>query len=121
MRRARPSVLVLTGALLDGHNLGLVREQLWDGVSVVGLTDVADDALEARLRMAGYADLFAKPVAVEEVADAVQRRLERRALAELTGLVGESEANNIPRICSARSSGNRVSAASCLTAKFQLA
>ena len=92
MRRARPSMLVLTGALLDGHNLGLVREQLWDGVSVVGLTDVADDTLAARLHMAGYADLFAKPVAVEEVADAVQRRLERRALAELTGLVGESEA-----------------------------
>lgn len=92
MRRARPSMVVLTGALLDGPNLGLVREQLWDGVSVVGFTDVADDALTARLRLAGYAELFAKPIAVEEVADAVQRRLERRALAEVTGLVGESEA-----------------------------
>jgi len=92
MRRARPSVVVLTGALLDGPNLGLVREQLWDGVSVVGFTDVADEALQARLRLAGYAELFAKPIGVEEVADAVQRRLERRALAEVTGLVGESEA-----------------------------
>jgi DNA-binding NtrC family response regulator len=92
MRRARPSVVVLTGALLDGPNLGLVREQLWDGVSVVGFTDVIDEALQARLRMAGYTELFAKPIAVEEVADAVQRRLERRALAEVTGLVGESEA-----------------------------
>ncbi len=92
MRKARPGVLVLTGALLDGPNIGLVREQLWDGVSVVGFTDVADDALTARLRGLGYADLFAKPIAVEEVADAVQRRLERRALAEVTGLVGESEA-----------------------------
>lgn len=92
MRRARPSMVVLTGALLDGPNLGLVREQLWDGVSVVGFTDVADDALITRLRLAGYAELFAKPIAVEEVAESVQRRLERRALAEVTGLVGESEA-----------------------------
>jgi DNA-binding NtrC family response regulator len=92
LRRARPGVLVLTGALLDGPNIGLVREQLWDGVSVIGFTEVVDDALVARLRALGYAELFAKPVALEEVADAVQRRLERRALAELTGLVGESEA-----------------------------
>jgi DNA-binding NtrC family response regulator len=92
IRRARPAVVVLTGALLDGPNLGLVRDQQWDGVSVLGFTDVADEPLLARLRLAGYAELFAKPIAVEEVADAVQRRLERRALAELTGLVGESEA-----------------------------
>jgi DNA-binding NtrC family response regulator len=92
LRRARPGVVVLTGALLDGANIGLVREQLWDGVSLLGFTDVADEALVVRLRGLGYAELFAKPIVVDEVADAVQRRLERRALAELTGLVGESEA-----------------------------
>jgi DNA-binding NtrC family response regulator len=92
LRRARAGVVVLTGALLDGANIGLVREQLWDGVSVIGFTDVADEALMARLRGLGYAELFDKPIIVEEVADAVQRRLERRALAELTGLVGDSEA-----------------------------
>ncbi len=92
LRRSRPAVLVLTGALLDGANLALVQEQLWHDVSVVGFTDVADALLLARLRAAGYAELFAKPLAVEEVADAVQRRLERLALAEVTGLVGESEA-----------------------------
>ncbi len=92
LRRARPSVLILTGALLDGPNLGLVQEQLWHNVSVIGFTDVSDDALLARLRAAGYAELIAKPVVIEDVADSVLRRLERSALGELTGLVGESEA-----------------------------
>lgn len=92
LRRARPAVLILTGALLDGANIGLVQEQLWHDVSVFGFTDVADDALLNRLKAVGYAELFAKPIIIDEVADAVQRRLERRALAEVTGLVGESEA-----------------------------
>jgi DNA-binding NtrC family response regulator len=92
LRRARPGVVVLTGALLDGANIALVREQLWEGVSVLGLTDVADASVTMRLRSAGYAELFPKPIVVEEVADAVQRRLERQALAERTGLVGESDA-----------------------------
>ena len=92
LRRARPGVVVLTGALLDGANIALVREQLWEGVSVLGLTDVADPSVTMRLRAAGYAELFAKPIVVEELADAVQRRLERQALAERTGLVGESDA-----------------------------
>jgi DNA-binding NtrC family response regulator len=92
IRRVKPGVLVFTGALLDGPNLGLVREQLWEGVGVIGFTDVEDDALRARLRAEGYVALFAKPIDVVEVAEAVERRLHRRALAEVTGLVGESEA-----------------------------
>lgn len=92
LRRAKPAVVVLTGALLDGANLGLVQEQLWHDVSAVGFTDVTDDELELRLTNAGYAELFAKPLDPEEVADAIERRLERRALAELTGLIGESAA-----------------------------
>jgi len=59
---------------------------------VVGFTDVVDDALLDRMKSVGYVELFAKPVIIDEVADAVMRRLERRALAEVTGLVGESEA-----------------------------
>ncbi len=92
LRRARPSVLVLTGALLDGANIALVQEQLWHDVSVVGLTDAVNQELLDKLRAVGYAELMSKPVVVEELADSVQRRLERRALAEVTGLVGESEA-----------------------------
>lgn len=92
LRRARPDVVVLTGALLDAANMSLVRQLLWDNVAVIGFTDVADPAMGARLRDLGYADTWPKPVRIEEVADSIRRRLERQRLAELTGLVGESAA-----------------------------
>ncbi|MBU6366029.1 MAG: sigma-54 dependent transcriptional regulator [Gemmatimonadetes bacterium] len=92
VRRHPPAILVLTGGLLDPNHVALVRWLLWENVTVVGFTDVADPALAERLAELGYADAWAKPVAIDEVADALRRRLERQRLAELTGLVGESEA-----------------------------
>ncbi len=92
LRRARPDVLVLTGALLDPAHVALVRQQLWENVAVVGLTDVSDSDMFARLRGIGYAETWAKPVNIDDVVDGIRRRLERQRLAELTGLVGESEA-----------------------------
>lgn len=91
LRRAHPDMLVLTGALLDGANVGLVRQQLWDGVPVVGFTDVSDPAVHDRLMDVGYAETWAKPIVLDEVVDGIRRRLERQRLAQLTGLVGESE------------------------------
>ncbi len=90
LRRAAPDVIVLTGALLDGANVALVRQQQWDGATVVGLTDVADPAARERLEAIGYAETWSKPIDVDEVVAAIRRRVERRRLAELTGLVGES-------------------------------
>lgn len=92
LRRARPDVVVLTGALLDAANVSLVRRLLWDNVAVIGFTDVDDPVMGARLRDLGYADTWPKPVRIDEVADSIRRRLERQRLAELTGLVGESAA-----------------------------
>ncbi len=91
LRRARPDVLVLTGALLDAANVALVRQQLWEGVPVVGFTDVSDALVTERLRDVGYVETWSKPVVLEEVVDGIQRRLDRQRLATLTGLVGESE------------------------------
>ncbi|MBP6771583.1 MAG: sigma-54-dependent Fis family transcriptional regulator [Gemmatimonadaceae bacterium] len=91
LRRAAPDMLVLTGALLDSANVALVRQQLWDGVPVVGFTDVSDPVMLERLREIGYAETWSKPVVIEDVVDGIRRRLERQRLARLTGLVGESE------------------------------
>jgi DNA-binding NtrC family response regulator len=91
LRRAAPDMLVLTGALLDPANVALVRQQLWDGVPVVGFTDVSDPVMLERLREIGYAETWSKPVVIEDVVDGIRRRLERQRLARLTGLVGESE------------------------------
>ena len=92
VRRERPDALVFTAGLLDAPQVALVRALVWDGVPSVGLTDVSDPAATARLREAGYAALCPKPVVAGEVAAAVRRMLERRRLAEQSGLYGESEA-----------------------------
>ena len=94
IKRARPSLIVVSGDLADPSNVGLLREQLWAGIPVVGLLDSAgDDGVQReRLRALGYTELFAKPVDVEEVALELRRLMERHALQESTGLIGESEA-----------------------------
>lgn len=92
LRRARPTVLVLTGALLDNANVALVRQLLWDNVAVIGFTDVADPHMLERLREIGYTETWPKPVVIDDVVDSVRRRLERGRLAADTGLVGESAA-----------------------------
>ncbi len=91
LRRAAPDMLILTGALLDAQNVALVRQQLWDGVPVVGFTDVGDPGMLERLHDVGYAETWPKPIVIDEVVDAIRRRLDRQRLATLTGLVGESE------------------------------
>lgn len=90
--RARPELIVLTGNLADPLNQKLVRDQLWDGVAVVGLADIADPVLIEKLMSIGFVDIYTKPVAPAELADAVRRVLERHRLAESTGLIGQSAA-----------------------------
>jgi DNA-binding NtrC family response regulator len=92
IRREKPDVIVLTGALIDPQNVALVREMLWEGVAVVGLADVRDPEIDERLRSIGFAEVYAKPIVVDEVADAIRRLLDRHRLSRLTGLIGQSEA-----------------------------
>ena len=92
LRRARPAILVLTGALLDAANVALVRQLLWDNVAVLGFTDVVDSSMHERLRELGYAEVWSKPVVIDDVVDSIRRRLERQRLAQITGLIGESAA-----------------------------
>ena len=92
IRRERPDVIVITGQLRDALHLHLVREALWEGTAVVGLADVMDPSLQEQLRAAGYTDVYAKPVRIEEVGDGVRRVLDRQRLSHMTGLFGDSEA-----------------------------
>jgi DNA-binding NtrC family response regulator len=91
IRRAKPDLIVLTGDLTDAANVGLLREQLWAGTPVVGLMDGDDPAMRERLRTLGYVELFSKPIALDDTATGVRRLMERHALQEQTGLIGESE------------------------------
>ena len=91
IRRAKPDLIVISGELHDAATVGLLREQLGAGIPVVGLTDGDDPVQRERLRALGFVDLFAKPIVVDDVADTLERLLERHALQEATGLIGESE------------------------------
>jgi DNA-binding NtrC family response regulator len=92
VRRTRPELIVLTGNIADPVVRQVVRDQLWEGTAVIGLADVADPQLIERLRAIGFVDVYTKPVVAEDLFDAVKRVLERRRLAESTGLVGQSDA-----------------------------
>jgi DNA-binding NtrC family response regulator len=92
VKREKPDVIVVTGNLLDPSTHSLVRQQLWDGAAVLGLADVGDRDLEERLRATGFSEVVTKPVPTEELFDRVKSLLDRRVLAERTGLYGESEA-----------------------------
>ena len=91
VQKQKPDVIVLTGGLVDQPNVQLVKQQLWDGAAVVGLSDIDDPTLRERLRSLGYVEIWTKPVDVTEVFDGIRRILERRRLAEVTGLMGESD------------------------------
>jgi DNA-binding NtrC family response regulator len=91
VKRERPDVIVFTGNLLDPQVVALVRQQLWDGAAVLGLADIGDPQLDARLRALGFSEVITKPVQADEAAARVKALLERRRLAEETGLYGESE------------------------------
>ena len=92
IRRAKPDVIVFTGALLDPQTLGLVRDQLWGGASVIGLADIGDPAVEQRLRGLGFAEVLTKPVTADALRASVTELLERQRITRETGLWGESEA-----------------------------
>jgi hypothetical protein len=68
LRRAKPEVVVMTGGLLDPHNVQLVRELLWDDIAVIGFADVRDPDIDDRLRATGYLEVFSKPVVLDEPA-----------------------------------------------------
>ena len=91
IKRAKPAIIVMSGELTDPANIALVRELLWAGTPVVGLMDGDDQAQRERFRMLGYIELFTKPISVDDVALGVRRIVERHALQETTGLIGESE------------------------------
>jgi DNA-binding NtrC family response regulator len=92
LRRTRPEIVVMTGGLLDPHNLQLVRELLWDDVAVIGLADVRDPATDERLRSAGYVEVFSKPIVLDEVVESIKQIVRRQEMSRLTGLIGDSEA-----------------------------
>ncbi len=92
IKRFKPDLIVITGNLRVADNQQIVRDQLWEGVSVIGLSDVEDPGLREQLRTLGFTDVYTKPISADELYLAVRRLLDRKRLMEATGLIGQSEA-----------------------------
>ncbi|MGH7679696.1 MAG: sigma 54-interacting transcriptional regulator [Gemmatimonadaceae bacterium] len=92
IKRVRPEVMVVTGELTDRLTESIIQEQLWGGAPAIGLADTNDVHALARLRAAGFVELYAKPIDPPDLVAAVKRLLDRRRLQRETGLIGESEA-----------------------------
>ena len=61
-KRAKPDLIVLTGSIADPSSIQVVRDQLWEGVAVLGLAEVSDPELMEKLRAIGFVDVYAKPI-----------------------------------------------------------
>jgi len=92
IKRAKPDVVVLTGAIADPSSIQVVKDQLWEGVAVLGLADVSDPDLMERMRQIGFVDVYAKPISPEELLAVVRGILDRQRMANVTGLTGQSAA-----------------------------
>jgi DNA-binding NtrC family response regulator len=90
IKRAKPDLVVLTGAIADPSSIQVVKDQLWEGVAVLGLADVSDPDLMERMRQIGFVDVDAKPISPEELFAVVRGILERHRMASITGLIGQS-------------------------------
>src|SRR5690242_4720101 len=67
IKRQKPDLIVFSGELTDPSTVAIVKEQLWDGAAVVGLSEAVDPTVLERLRAIGYIDVFAKPINLDEV------------------------------------------------------
>jgi DNA-binding NtrC family response regulator len=91
IRRAKPELVILTGAIADPSSVQVVKDQLWEGVAVLGLADVSDPDLLERMRAIGFVDVYAKPISPEELFAVVRGILDRQRMEKVTGLVGQSD------------------------------
>jgi DNA-binding NtrC family response regulator len=91
IKRAKPDLVVLTGAIADPTSIQIVKDQLWEGTAVLGLADVSDPDLIERMRQIGFVDVYAKPISPDELYAIVRGILDRQRMASVTGLIGQSD------------------------------
>ena len=91
VRREKPDLIVITGALEEPQQVAIVRRALWDSIAVVGLSDRTDPESTRRLRDIGYLEAYPKPVDTDTLFAAIRGVLDWLRLSRLTGLVGISD------------------------------
>ena len=90
LRRSKPDVLVLTGALHETRTANLLRAAREGPVSTLGLLEETEPDPTGLAHSLGLTDYLSKPVAALEIVAAAERLVKRRRLQEQTGILGES-------------------------------
>src|SRR5256885_15637200 len=60
IKRFKPDLIVITGSLRDADTQQIVRDQLWEGVSVIGLSDVEDPTLRFFFNDTATTEIYTK-------------------------------------------------------------
>src|SRR5690606_11423639 len=92
LQREQPLVLVLSGGVHEPAARALAERARELEIAVLALLEPTDTEHTERVVRLGVTAVLTKPIATDELADSVQRLIERRALQRRTGIAGESEA-----------------------------
>src|SRR5215217_3224227 len=90
VRRENPDLVVLTGAVHEPHALQLAALARDAEISTLALLEPTDSERAERVGRLGVTETMMKPVAPEDAVATARRLIERRALQERTGIIGES-------------------------------
>ena len=92
LRRNKPDLVVLTGAVHEPPALELVALARDQEVFTLALLEPTDDVQSDRVARLGATLALEKPVKSDEVVQTVRRLIDRRRLQQHTGIIGESAA-----------------------------
>ena len=92
LQREQPLVLVLSGGVHEPAARALAERARELEIAVLALLEPTDTEHTERVVRLGVTAVLTKPIATDELADSVQRLIERRALQRRTGIAGDSAA-----------------------------
>jgi DNA-binding NtrC family response regulator len=90
LRRARPELVILTGAVHDPHSLQLIALARDQEIFTLALLEPTEQVRSERVRQLGVSEALRKPTRPDEVVLTARRLLERHRLQRQTGISGNS-------------------------------
>jgi DNA-binding NtrC family response regulator len=92
LKRARPELVILTGAIHEPHTLQLIALARDQEIFSLALLEPTEPERGERIRHLGVSETMRKPVRPDEVVMTARRLLERHRLQQHTGISGNSPA-----------------------------